>query len=112
MSSFKSYLFLFTTKWLNKSLYKLFRSANLTVLLILLGTVRSVSSVSGLNCDSKKLQIEDSWCFRNQGKEEGYLHYLLTKLPNESKGGRRGGRYSPQTVVIATDTVKYNGFKI
>lgn len=81
MSSFKSYLFLFTTKWLNKSLYKLFKSANLTVLLILLGTVRSVSSVSGFNCDSKKLQIEDSSCFRNQGKEKGIPALLINKAP-------------------------------
>lgn len=78
MSSFKPYLFLFTTKWLNKSLYKLFKSANLTVLLIRLGTVWSVSSVRGLNCGPKKWQREDSRCFRNQGKEKGSLLYLLT----------------------------------
>lgn len=65
-NGFKSYLFLFTMKWFNNSLYKLFKFASLTVLLIVLGTVRSISSVNGLNCDSKNREIEDTCFFRNQ----------------------------------------------
>lgn len=59
MNGFQSYLFFFTTKWLNNPLYKQFKSANLTVLLMLLGTLINVSSVNGLNWGSKKLEIED-----------------------------------------------------
>lgn len=54
MNGVKTYLFLFTTKWLNNSLYKVFKSASFTVLLMVLGTVISVSSVNGLKCNSKK----------------------------------------------------------
>lgn len=73
MSGCKSHLFLFTMKWLNSSLYKLFTSASLTELLILLGMDTSISSVNGLNFDSKKIKIEGICFFRNQAKDKTVL---------------------------------------